>query len=64
MKKRSNSHIAIVLSGKFPEFSAGFPGVAGKSIHFGQNLQIAGIEVEKFAAKFADTGNLFFFNRL
>jgi hypothetical protein len=61
---RSNSHIAIVLSGKFPIFPASFPGGGGKFAHFGQNVQIAGIEAEKFAAKFADAGNLFNFSRL
>jgi hypothetical protein len=61
---RSNSHIAIVLSGKFPGFTASFPGVGSKSAHFGQNVPIAWIEAGKFAAKFADAGNLFNFSRL
>jgi hypothetical protein len=61
MKKRSNSHIAIVLRGKFPIFTASFPAVGSKSAHFGQNVQILWIETEKFAAKFAAAGNLFNF---
>jgi hypothetical protein len=63
-KKRSNSHITNSLSGKFPRFAASFPGVGSKSTHFGQNVPIAGIETEKFAAKFGDAGNLFNLNQL
>jgi hypothetical protein len=63
-KRRSNSHIAIVLSGEFPIFPASFPGLESKSAHFGQNVQIASIEAEKFAVKFAAAGNLFNFSRL
>jgi hypothetical protein len=63
IKKRRNSHIATVLSGKFPGFTASFPGVGTKSAHLGQNLPIARIETEKFAAKFPEAGNLFNFSR-
>jgi hypothetical protein len=63
-KRRSNSHIAIVLSGEFPQFTAGFPGVGRKSVHFGQNVQIACTQAEKFAARFAAAGNWFNFSRL
>jgi hypothetical protein len=63
-KRRSNSHIAIVLSGKFPIFTASFPGIGSKSAHFGQNVPIAWLEAEKFVAKLAAAGNLFNFSRL
>jgi hypothetical protein len=53
-----------VLSGEFPEFPASFPGVGTNLCIFGQNPQIAWIEAEKFAAKFAAAGNLFNFSRL
>ena len=64
IKRSGNSHIAIVLSGKFPGFTASFPGVESKSARFGQNVPIVEIEVENFAAKFADEGNLFTFTLL
>jgi hypothetical protein len=56
--------MAIVLSGKFPGFTAGFPGVGSKSAHFGQKVSIFWIEAEKFAVKFAAPGNLLNFRRL